>query len=141
MPVAENDIFEEAAKKLTAIMLKRELKRYYKDQPEKYVQVSRFKKGESGDVPNTLLHEILTYWRANFDVPPEIAVDAAEEHDPIQMEAIKMNVKELRDFLVEAFTGDSLKCNRIRKTTKGNLTPDSLVIFVEFKYAGSNSSF
>jgi hypothetical protein len=127
---------------LTAITLKRELKRYYKDQPEKSVQVSRLKKAESGDVPNALLNEIVTYWWTNFDVHPEIAVDAAEEYNPIHMEAIKMNVKELRDFLVETFTGESLKCDRIRITTKGNFsTPDSLVrIFVEFKYAGSTSS-
>lgn len=142
MPVPDKDVFEEAAKKMSSIALKKLLKTYFVDDHARYLLVSKLPKGDSCEVANTLLHEVVLYWKANYSSPPDVDVPVANDYDPNMKEAMKMSVLELREYLIEVFAGDADKCNIIKKAPKGKFSsPDSLVsIFVEAKVARATSS-
>lgn len=117
------------------------MKNCYEGVNARYLQVSKFPKGENCQVPNTLLNAVVTYWKANYSAPPVIPV-AEDNLTPLEKEAVRISVASLREYLVNAFNGDIEKCNRIKKTAKGKFSsPDPLVsLFVSFRSAASSTS-
>ena len=140
MPAPEKDIYEEAAKKMKVIQLRKLLRSYYAGDTDIPPRISKMTRGESSQVPGCLLNLFVTYWKDRSMTPPE-PENAVLQLDTAQKEALKISAIALREVLIEAFAGDSDKCEKIREAVRGDFSsPDSLVsMFYSLRSENSTS--
>jgi hypothetical protein len=103
-------------------------------------QINKMARGDSSEAPNSLMNLITTYWKENFDVPPDVAaIDRGQEDT--QNKAAKLSVSAMREMLLKAHHGDSQLCNQIKKAPKGNTsTQNTLVHMICLMWNVSSSS-